>query len=61
MGKIQITLLVAVALALLALAVTTWGSIGSVLCVFCLIIMGAALLYRRFVLERDDDDFKMEL
>lgn len=61
MGNIQKLLLMAVALFLLVLAITTWGSMGSVLCVFCLIIMGVALLYRRFVLERDDDDFKMEL
>ena len=61
MGKLQIALLVLVALGLLVLAVATWGSMGSVMCIFCLIIMGSALLYRRFVLERDDDDFKMEL
>lgn len=61
MGKVQIVLLTVVALALLVLAVATWGSIGSILCVFCLLIMGGALLYRRFVLERDEDDFKMEL
>ena len=61
MGKFQIILLVAVALGLLVLALTTWGSVGSILCIFCLIIMVAALLYRKLVLDRDDDDFKMEL
>lgn len=61
MGTLQKLLLIAVALFLLVLALTTWGSIGSILCVFCLIIMGAALLYRKLVLERDEDDFKMEL
>ena len=47
--------------AMLILTVTTWGSVGSILCTFCLIIMGVALLFRKLVLERDDDDFKMEL
>ena len=61
MGKLQIILLAAVALVLLVLTITTWGSVGSALCVFCLIIMVSALLYRKLVLERDDDDFKMEL
>lgn len=61
MGKIQIILLAAMALFLLVLTITTWGSVGSALCAMCLIIMGVALLYRRFVLERDNDDFKMEL
>ena len=60
MGKVQITLLVILALALLTLTVTTWGSIGSALCALCLILMAAALLYRRFVLERDSDDFKFD-
>ena len=61
MGKVQIILLTVLALVLLILTISTWGSVGSILCTFCLIIMGVALLYRRFVLERDDDDFKMEL
>ena len=57
MGKVQIVLLSFVALVLLTVTLTTWGSIGSILCVFCLIIMAAALLYRKFVLDRDEDDF----
>lgn len=60
MGKAQIILLAIVALVLLTLTLTTWGSVGSAMCAFCLILMGAALLYRRFVLERDEDDFKTE-
>ena len=35
--------------------VTTWGSIGSAVMAFGLIIMGCALLYQRF-LNRDDPD-----
>ena len=61
MGKGQIALIVTVALGLLALALTTWGSVGSVMCIFCLIMMVAVLLYRKFVLDRDTDDFEMEM
>ena len=61
MSKFQITLISVIALVLLVLTITTWGSVGRILCTFCLIIMGVALLFRKFVLERDDDDFKMEL
>lgn len=61
MSRFQVILLSVIALVLLILTVTTWGSVGSILCTFCLIIMGVALLFRKFVLERDDDDFKMEL
>ena len=61
MGKVQLLLVVLVGLGLLVLMLTTWGSIGSALCAFCLIIMVAALLYRKFILDRDDDDYKMEL
>ena len=57
MGKWQIILLVAVALGLLVLTLTTWGSVGSILCAFLLILMGVALAYRKFVLDRDEDTF----
>ena len=61
MGKGQIFLLTLVAIAVTTLMLVTWGSVGSVLCAFLLILMGVAILYRKLVLERDDDDFKMEL
>ena len=61
MGKGQIFLLSLVAIAVTTLMLVTWGSVGSVMCAFLLIIMGVAILYRKLVLERDDDDFKMEL
>ena len=61
MGKVQIILLVLVALGLLALMLTTWGSVGSILCAFLLIIVVVAVLYRKFVLERDEDTFDWEL
>ena len=61
MGKFQIFLLVLLAIAITTLMLVTWGSIGSALCAFLLIIMVAALLYRKFVLERNEDDFDWEL
>ena len=61
MGKFQIFLLVLLAIGVTTLMLVTWGSIGSALCAFLLIIMVAALLYRKFVLERDEDDFDWEL
>ena len=61
MGKFQIFLLVLLAVGITTLMLVTWGSIGSILCAFLLIIMVAAVLYRKFVLERDEDDFDWEL
>lgn len=60
MGGFQIFLLVLLAIGLTTLMLVFWGSIGSAMCAFCLIIMVAALLYRRFVMERDPDDFRFE-
>lgn len=61
MRKFQIFLLVLVAIAIATLMLVTWGSIGSVLCAFLLIIMVAALLFRKFVLDRDEDTFDWEM
>jgi len=61
MGKVQIVLIALVVVALLVLAIATWGSIGSMLCVFLLILMTVAILYRKLVLERDEDTFDWEL
>lgn len=60
MGSFQIFLVVVVAIGLTTLMLATWGSVGSAMCAFCLIIMVSALLYRKFVLERDEDDFKFD-
>ena len=60
MGKGQIFLLVLLAIGITTLMLVTWGSVGSAMCAFLLIIMAAALLYRFLVLDRDEDDFKME-
>ena len=61
MGKIQIILLALVAVGITVVMLVTWGSIGSALCAFLLIIMVAAVLYRKLVLDRDEDTFDWEL
>ena len=61
MGKIQIILMALLAVGITVLMVATWGSVGSVLCAFLLIIMVAAVLYRKLILERDEDMFDWEL
>ena len=58
MGRaIVLTLLGAV---LLITAVLTWGSLGSAVCIYGLIMMGASLIYQRFLTHRGEDDFKDE-
>lgn len=61
MGKWQIFLLVALAIAITTLMLVTWGSVGSALCAFLLIIMVVALIYRKLVLERDEDTFDWDI
>ena len=61
MGKQRIVLLVLLAIGITALMLVTWGSIGSAMCAFLLIIMVAAVLYRKLVLDRDEDTFDWEL
>ena len=56
MSLLRKSLLGLVAAAMVWIMAATWGSIGSAVMAFCLITMGAALLYRRF-LNRDDPDF----
>ena len=56
----RVILLILVALGMAVLAVMTWGSIGSALCVYCLIMMGAGLLFKRFLINRDSDKFDSE-
>ena len=61
MGKFQIFLLVLLAIGITTLMLATWGSIGSILCAFLLVIMVAAVLYRKLVLERDEDMFDWDI
>ena len=56
----RIVLLAVLGLALLVTAICTWGSLGSAVCVYGLIMMGASLLYQRFLTHRGEDDFKDE-
>ena len=49
-----------VALGLLVLAVATRGSVGSAVCCYGLIMMGAALLFKRFLINRDSGYFDQE-
>ena len=53
-------LLILVALGLLVLALRTWGSVGSAVCFLCLIAMGSALLFKRFLIDRDESPFDSE-
>ena len=61
MGKLQIFLLVLLAIGITTLMLVTWGSVGSALCAFLLIVMVAAIAYRKLILERDDDMFDWDL
>ena len=53
-------LLVLVALALFVMAIFTWGSVGSAVCVYGLMMMGAAVLFKRFLVNRDGDTWDTE-
>ena len=61
MGKLRIFLLVVLAIGITALMLIFWGSVGSAMCAFLLIIMAVAVIYRKLVLERDEDTFDWEL
>ena len=53
-------ILIALAIVMLAVCILTWGSMGSALMAFLLIMMGAAVLYQRFLTNRDEDQFQEE-
>ena len=57
MSWVRVALLVVLAAVLLITAIVTWGSLGSAVCVYCLIIMVSALLWQRFMNHRNEDDF----
>ena len=60
MIPIRILLLIVLAAALVSLAILTWGSLGSAVCLYSLIVMASALLVKKFLINRDADDFQME-
>ncbi len=53
----RIALLVLLAVVMLIVAILTWGSVGSLVMVLCLILMGLSLLYNHFIINRDDEYF----
>lgn len=57
----QILLLSAIVLALLAGIILGWGSAGSALCAFLLVIMGGAVLVKHFLIERQNDDYQADV
>ena len=60
MSPLRITILAILALGMLVVAILTWGSIGSITMIFCLILMGLSLLWQRFMTNRDEDYFQSE-
>ena len=57
MSPLKIAALAILAAVLLVTAILTWGSLGSAVCVYGLIMMAAALLYQHFLNHRNEDDF----
>ena len=57
MSRGRIILLIVMAAVMLAAAILTWGSVGSLTLVFCLILMGLSVLHQHFITNRDDDYF----
>lgn len=55
MSKGRILFLIVFALVLLIVAIATWGSIGSLTLIFCLILMGLSLLWQWSVYTRDEN------
>lgn len=45
---------------MLAVMVLTWGSVGSAVMAYGLIMMLSALLYQRFITRREESDYQME-
>ena len=57
---VRTILLVLLTAVLLMTAILTWGSLGSAVCIYGLIMLGASLLYQRFLTHRSEDDFTDE-
>ena len=60
MSRLRCFLILAVAAVLVLIMVLTWGSIGSLVMLMCLMLMGSALLYQHFLNNREPDDFQKE-
>lgn len=61
MDRMRKAVLIALALVLTAVAVLTWGSLGSLVMLFCLGAMGSGLLFQHFLINQEDPDFQMEV
>ena len=57
MAPWQKTVLTVVVAVLGMVMLLTWGSVGSALIALCLLIMGGALLYQKFITNRDEEDY----
>ena len=60
MGSTQKNLLTIVLVAVIALIIFTWGSIGSAALTLGLLLAGIFLLLRKTIIDRDADDYWME-
>ena len=56
----RIALLVLLAVVMLVVAILTWGSVGSLVMVLCLILMSLSLLWQKCMTNRDEDYFQSE-
>ena len=53
-------LLLVIAVSLILVIILTWGSIGSITLLFCLIMLAGSLLYQRYLTNHEENDFDME-
>ena len=60
MSPLRKIILILLALVLLAVAIATWGSLGSASLIFCLFMMGVSLLYQHFLTNNEENDYDME-
>ena len=60
MELIRKILLVFLALVLVTVMILPWGSVGSAVMGLCLIMLVSALLFQKFLTNRDASDFLME-
>lgn len=53
-------LLLVIAVSLILVIILTWGSIGSITLLFCLIMLAGSLLYQQYLTNHENNDFDME-
>ena len=53
-------LLIGMVVLMLAVMVLTWGSVGSAVMGYGLIMLAASLAYQRFITHREESDYQME-